>query len=137
MIPLPDQSLRNLSQRLLVSLLPEFGSEYAISDAASLGLLMNALADELAEGVQRRLEDIEEMKVILASCVTLEEERAILAADMTSYTMKSINGRHDDLTRLLIAWHEKSETENLLDLNEAIWRYLHRRAERHAITAVP
>ena len=137
MIPLPDQSLRNLSQRLMVSLLPEFGSEYAVSDAASLGLLMNALADELAEGIQRRLVDIEEMKVILARCVTLEEERAILAADITSYTMASVNGRHDELTRLLIAWHEKSEVEDLPEVNEATWRYLHGHAERHAITAVP
>jgi hypothetical protein len=137
MIPLPDQSLRNLSQRLMVSLLPEFGSEYAVSDAASLGLLMNALADELAEGIQRRLVDIEEMKVILARCVTLEEERAMLAADITSYTMASVNDRHDELTRLLIAWHEKSEVEDLPEVNKAIWRYLHGHAERHAIAAVP
>lgn len=137
MIPFPDQSLRNLSQRLMVTLLPEFSSEYAVSDGASLGLLMNALADELAEGVQRRLDDIEEMKVILGGCVTLEEERSILAADITSFTMKSVNDRHDELTRLLISWHEKSESEDLLDLNESIWRYLHRHAARHAIKAVP
>lgn len=138
MIPLTDQSLRNLSQRILVTLLPEFSSEYAMSDAASLALLMNAIADELAEGIQRRLEDIVEMQTILSGCVTTGVERDIVERTLESYTLKAVNERHDELTKLLVIWHEKSESDDALAaLNADIWHYLRHHANRHAITAIP
>ena len=55
MIPNTDQALRNLAQRLMVSLLPEFSSEYAVADGATLGILINVIADEVTEGIQKRV----------------------------------------------------------------------------------
>ena len=136
MIPNTDLALRNLAQHLLVSILPDLSTEYAMSDAALTGVLMNAIADEIAEGINRRLIDIEEMQVLLATCELGAVERSVLSGSLPNYTLKEVNARHDALTSMLIVWHEKSEQEeSLTDLNLEIWRYLQRHSQRHTINA--
>lgn len=136
MIPNTDHALRNLSQRLLTSLLPELGSEYAMADGMLLGMLMNAVADELAEGIERRLTDIKEMKELLGQCELTADERPVLDRELPDYSLKSVNARHDELTRILIRCHEQVEADSSLEaLNRAIWQYLWRHSNRHAITA--
>jgi hypothetical protein len=51
MIPHTDGALRMLSQRLMTQLLPDLKSLYSLSDGALIGLLINAIADETAEGI--------------------------------------------------------------------------------------
>ena len=105
-----------------------------MADGALLGLLMTAVADEMAEGIDRRLADIEEMKQILAACQLSDDETEILQQPLTGYNLKAVNDHHDAVTRILINWHEQSETvESLGGLNTEIWHYLRRHSERHTI----
>jgi hypothetical protein len=140
MIPHTDQALRMLAQRLMVQLLPELGSTYALSDGALIGLLMNAIADELAEGIQRRLDDIDDMKAVLLEGVDLlsEEEQEVMEQGIASMRLADIDARHDQLTLILITLHARSEEKpELAPLNAAIWAYLRRHTDRHIIHAVP
>lgn len=140
MIPHTDQALRMLSQRLMVQLVPDMKSIYSISDGALVGLLMNALADELAEGIQRRLDDLAEMRQILAEVMEAltPEEEELLETEPVSMRLADVDEHHDRLTRVIIRLHALSEEKSdLSSLNVAIWAYLRRHAARHAITAVP
>jgi len=138
MIPNTDQALRNLAQRLMVSLLPEFSSEYAVADGATLGILINVIADEVTEGIQKRVEDIDDMERLLSGCALDENEAAVLQASLASYSLRDVNDRHDALTRILIDWHERAELDDTLAaLDQEIWQYLKRHAARHTITAIP
>ena len=75
MIPHTDGALRMLSQRLMKQLLPDLKSLYSLSDGALNGLLINAIADETGEGIQRRLDDIAEMD---RHCCLAERKRLLV-----------------------------------------------------------
>ena len=130
-----------LSQRLMTQLLPDVTSEYSMSDGALIGLLMNAIADETQAGVQRRLEDIEQLQEILQSAKSLltDDEVKVVDEPLVSYRLSDVNTRHDTLTRVLIGIHEVAEgaPEQHAELLARIWRYLRAHANRHAITAIP
>jgi len=145
MIPYTDQALRHLSTRLMAQILPDIGSEYSMSDAALVGLLMNAIADEAEEGIQRRLEDISEMReifVIAADSLTVAELE-LVGAELRSYRLSDVNQLHDGMTRILIELQTRNENkseagpEGVKDITNAIWRYLKRHAGRHTIRAIP
>jgi hypothetical protein len=124
----------------MTQLLPDLSSLYSLSDGALIGLLMNAVADEVEEGIDRRLTDIEEMCVILDSARAYLEKNdlGVLETELTSMKLSAVDARHDGLTRLLITIHAKSESESgLAAINQEIWAYLRRHAERHLIIAVP
>lgn len=139
MIPHTDGALRMLSQRLMTQLLPDLKSLYSLSDGALIGLLINAIADETAEGIQRRLADIAEMKLIFVAGEALlsSKDKEVSGAEMSSYSLADVNDHHDALTRLLVLLHEASEDDGFEALNQSIWTYLRRHTERHKITAVP
>ncbi|MGV0034859.1 MAG: hypothetical protein ACNYPE_07795 [Candidatus Azotimanducaceae bacterium WSBS_2022_MAG_OTU7] len=139
MIPHTDDALRMLSQRLMTQLLPDLKTLYSLSDGALIGLLINAIADEVAEGVQRRLDDIAEMRLIFEAGAALlsSGDKEVLSAGLPSYRLSDVNDQHDALTRILVALHEKAEDKKMAVLNQSIWAYLRRHAERHRITAVP
>lgn len=137
MIPNTDTALRMLSQRLMTQLLPDLKSTYSMSDGMMVGLLMNAVADEMSEGIHRRMTDIDEMLALLADVPLDDSQRQILNGELADYRLASVNARHDQLTRLLIdvqTWAEESENR---DLQQQIWAYLRRHAERHQVTAIP
>ncbi len=139
MIPHTDDALRMLSQRLMTQLLPDLKTLYSLSDGALIGLLINAIADEVAEGVQRRLDDIAEMRLIFEAGAALlsSGDKEVLSAGLPSYRLSDVNDQHDALTRILVALHEKAEDKKMAVLDQSIWAYLRRHAERHRITAVP
>ena len=140
MIPHTDDALRMLSQRIMTQLLPDLSSMYSLSDGALVGLLMNAVADELEEGIDRRLNDIKEMQEIFSSARggLSPDEILIVDAEPDSMKLSAVDERHDALTRVLIALHSRSEQNvAMTDVNHNIWRYLRRHTERHAITAIP
>jgi hypothetical protein len=140
MIPNTDDALRMLSQRLMTQLLPDLRSTYSLSDGALIGLLMNAIADETAEGINRRLEDLKEMRQIFDSATSLlnDEQKADIANTVESYRLADVNKLHDAYTRVLIDVHGRCESnENLQTLNNQIWAYLQRHAERHTIRGMP
>ena len=139
MIPHADGALRMLSQRLMTQLLPDLKSLYSLSDGALIGLLINAIADETAEGIQRRLDDIGEMKLIFAAGEALlsSGDKEVISAELSSYKLADVNDHHDALTRILVSLHQKTEAKQVKALNQSIWDYLRRHLQRHQITAVP
>jgi len=140
MIPNTDDALRMLSQRLMTQLLPDLSSTYSLSDGALIGLLMNAIADEIAEGINRRMVDIKEMQQIFDSAASLlnDGQKAEIANIVESYRLADVNQLHDAYTRVLIDVHSRCESdENLQKLNNQIWAYLQRHAARHSIQGMP
>ena len=139
MIPHADDALRMLSQRLVTQLLPDLKSLYSLSDGALIGLLINAIADETAEGIQRRLDDIAEMKRIFIAGEALlsSKDKEVTGAELSSYRLTDVNDHHDALSRILVLLHEASENKGFEALNQSIWTYLRRHTQRHKITAVP
>ncbi len=111
-----------------------------------IGLLMNALAEELESGIETRLQDIREMQVLFKRALEVFERyeladdmEALTEASPESYTFGAVNALHDRITRKLIELHalveERSAAEPAMSLNSEIWAYLGRHAERHQITA--
>jgi hypothetical protein len=139
MIPHTDGALRMLSQRLMTQLLPDLKSLYCLSDGALIGLLINAIADETGEGIQRRLDDISEMKLIFIAGGALlsSRDKEVVSAELSSYRLSDVNDHHDALTRVLVSLHQKTEDNKTEALNQSIWAYLRRHSQRHKITAVP
>jgi hypothetical protein len=139
MIPHTDGALRMLSQRLMTQLLPDLKSLYCVSDGALIGLLINAIADETGEGIQRRLDDISEMKLIFIAGGALlsSRDKEVVSAELSSYRLTDVNDHHDALTRVLVSLHQKTEDNKTEALNQSIWAYLRRHSQRHKITAVP
>lgn len=139
MIPHTDGALRMLSQRLMTQLLPDLKSLYSLSDGALIGLLINAIADETAAGIQRRLDDIAEMKLIFIAGEALlsSRDKEVIIAELSSYRLADVNDHHDALTRILVSLHQKAEDKEIEALNQSIWAYLRRHSQRHKITAVP
>jgi hypothetical protein len=139
MIPHTDGALRMLSQRLMTQLLPDLKSLYCLSDGALIGLLINAIADETGEGIQRRLDDISEMKLIFIAGGALlsSRDKKVVSAELSSYRLTDVNDHHDALTRVLVSLHQKTEDNKTEALNQSIWAYLRRHSQRHKITAVP
>lgn len=140
MIPNTDDALRMLSQRLMTQLLPDLRSTYSLSDGALIGLLMNAIADETAEGINRRMKDIKELQQIFDSAAGLlnDGQKEDIANTLESYRLADVNKLHDAYTRVLIDLHSRCESdENLQTLNNQVWAYLQRHAERHTIHGMP
>lgn len=146
MIPHPASALTMLSGRLITQLLPDLKSEYSMSDGMLIGLLMNALANELGSGIDARTQDIKEMQQLFASAVSVLEADELPAALESSIdtkadnlTLDAVNDLHDSLTQVLIELHElvdnDSENDTYISLNKDIWGYLERHAQRHQITA--
>ena len=138
MIPKADDGLRSLVQRFLTQVLADTQSGYVASDGMVMGLLMNALADELGEGIARRLADIATMSALL------REGQAFRACEVVdvpaNLTLAGVNACHDGLTRDLILLHAAVETDggpSAARLNRAIWQYLAETTERHTLKAVP
>lgn len=144
MIPLAPEALQMLSQRMLVQLVPDAKSAYSMSDGMLLGVLLGSLVNEMAEGIERRLADIGEMKALFEQAsdalaasrlpVGMDE---VLGAQPASMTMADVNAVHDAHTRVLIDLHASVDTAAPGDpadtINLAIWAYLDSHARRHAL----
>jgi hypothetical protein len=139
MIPNTDDALRMLCQRLMTQLLPDLKTEYSQADGLLLGLLMNAIADEIGSGINHRMEDIADMAGLLKQGNDFHSTGNLAGQTPASYNLKDVNDLHDQLTRELIKLHETLErisTEEAAELDSEIWRYLETNAGRHTITAM-
>jgi hypothetical protein len=139
MIPNTDDALRMLCQRLMTQLLPDLKTEYSQADGLLLGLLMNAIADEVGSGINHRMEDIADMAELLTQGNAFHSTGDLVGQTPTSFSLKDVNALHDQFTRELIKLHETLEstsTEEAAELDSEIWRYLETNAGRHTITAM-
>ncbi|MFT7245310.1 MAG: hypothetical protein ACI82A_002677 [Candidatus Azotimanducaceae bacterium] len=135
MIPYPASGLKMLAERVLGTVVPALGSKYAMSDTAMLAMLMVALADEMESGVARRLEDINAMSHLFQT--SIEAGIDVASADSIPtirQTLSAVNEIHDAMTKQLIVLHAQVESsDDTIELNQAIWRYLQESAERHKL----
>jgi hypothetical protein len=139
MIPNTDDALRMLCQRLMTQLLPDLKTEYSQSDGMLLGLLMNAIADEVASGINHRMEDIADMTRLLKRGSAFHNTGNLADQTPTSFKLKDVNALHDRFTHQLIKLHEiveRTGTEEAAGLDREIWHYLETTAGRHTITAL-
>ena len=139
MIPNTDDALRMLCQRLMTQLLPDLKTEYSQADGMLLGLLMNAIADEVASGINHRMGDIADMARLLKQGSVFYDTGNLADQTPASLKLRDVNALHDQFTRELIKLHEiveRTGTEEAAGLDREIWRYLGTTAERHRITAM-
>ena len=142
MIPQAATALKLLSQRIMTRLVPDARTPYAMADGAMVGLLLGGLSAELEEGIERRLQDIEAMRVVfrlalvqLPAGALKEHINGLLAKKIRPLTLTAVNAVHDNCTRVLISLHELAETEveSYPGLAPVIWRYLEEQAQRHRL----
>ncbi len=147
MIPHADQALNLLARRLTTALVPDLKSDYAQADGMLTGQLMTVLAAELGNGIERRMQDIRAMQeLFVAAALQLSDEPLtqdlvrLSGLEPTSLTLNEVDAAHDELTRGLLALHERvdlpeSDSEPGRDerqaINGMIWAYLESHAARH------
>ncbi|MCH8256314.1 MAG: hypothetical protein IIA75_00165 [Proteobacteria bacterium] len=139
MIPNTDKALRMLSQRLMNRLLPDLETQYFQSEGMVMGLLMEAIADEVATGIDRRMKDIADMKKLLLNGRNYHNADPAVDRDPLSLSLNDVNKLHDELTGHLIELHiqvEKDGSGEATEINNDIWRYLEITAGRHLITVM-
>lgn len=139
MIPNTDDALRMLSERLMTELLPDLKTQYSQADGMLLGMLMNAIADEVAAGIDHRMKDIADMVLLLKQGSAFHRADNVVDQTPKSLKLKDVNLLHDRLTSELIRLHETVEsagTEEADEINREIWRYLGVTAKRYIITAM-
>ncbi len=138
MIPYTDDALRMLSQRLMQQTVPELPSAYSQSDALLIGMLMNAIADEVAHGIDRRCKDIEQLKLLLTKGAIYYEAGEIVDRELLNLSLSEVNLLRDQLIRALEALHtcvEQSDLPGADVLSVEIWQYYEDMVARHRITA--
>jgi hypothetical protein len=137
--PEGDQGLRFIAARLMRDVLPRMGDAFGLADVAMTSSLLGAIATEYARAAETRMRDIEEMRSILHDGAQLPE-RVLAAACAEHAEMKpesliidELDRVHDRLSALLIELHAHVESPaGDQALNERIWAYLERHAERNA-----
>ncbi len=108
-----------------------------MSDGALVGLLMMAIADEMGEGIERRLQDISQMqRLIVDSGSELVTQESVAASSPENYTPAAVNQLHDALTRLLIRSMRMRKTSWMSGYNNKSGTICDT-ANRHKIVAVP
>ena len=141
MIPNTSTALKLIARRIMTRLVPDARSAYAMSDGAMATMLLSALAEELETGIDKRIQDIEAMRLIFRSAGNVpdpmlrQQMQELLVRDIKPLTLTSVCRTHDDCTKVLIHLHEISEAQgdNGAALSEAIWQYLELHATRHAL----
>lgn len=117
------ESLGFLAGTLALKLAPESASDYSAAQLGMISGLLLALAQESERAVATRLADIDEVRELLP------EDG--LPAEPVSMHLQDVNKLHAEALSQLIELHAWAEEHNS-QLNDAIWAFLRRSAERHA-----
>ena len=146
MRPNAPQTIGAVIQRLATHTMPALGDEYAAADVGLVAMLLTACAREAESGVHNRMVDLEEMQDLFADAAALEDLPEELAGAVQqakslkpqTLRLSDVASAHDTATQNLIdlhAWVELQPGSAHTQLNESIWRYLARSAERHVLEA--
>lgn len=130
MIPEPGRALNDLALRLLFGIAPQTTSTFAAADAALVGQLVMTLGQEFERAVATRMQDIDDIKVLLRDAPETPARVAFLGRAPASLHLRDVNALHDDGMRLLIELHEEAERQDAA-MNDRIWRFLRTHTERH------
>lgn len=133
MIPKPAKALTDLAMKLSTGVLPEIGSPYAAANAGMTAMLLIMLSQESERAVANRMTDISELKGLFATAVTFPDQSALESfarAEPDSFLLADVDRLHAHGMSLLIELHAWAESRDD-PLNEKIWAFLARHAERN------
>lgn len=133
MIPRAHQALADLAGRIGTRIIPELSDPYSAADAGLISLLMTMLCSELETGVQRRMQDGEDLTAVFAGATHApgaESRDAFSASRPTSLSLTDVTAWLDQGLALLIELHPWAE-ETDAELNARIWDFLAKHTERH------
>jgi hypothetical protein len=141
-IPKPGKSLRDVSEKV-ASLVPELTSLYAMTNAAMISMLIQALSLDAERGVANRLDDINEILEIFSAAdgVSVAGGKSPPGADQrgqfargkpASLHLDVVDKRHEEGMQLLINLHAWAEIHSP-QVNVMIWDFLQRHTERNKL----
>ncbi|HTO56609.1 MAG TPA: hypothetical protein VMJ74_02385 [Pseudomonadales bacterium] len=138
MIPRPQQALADLAMKLATSVAPDTQSAYAASNAGMIAMLMQCLAQDFDRAAAVRTQDIDELVALFESLRDVPPENlakriaTFLRGSAESLRIEHLNARHASAMELLIELHAWAETVEADELDQEIWNFLIRHADRHA-----
>ena len=133
MIPRPEQAIVDLAGRIGNRIVPELPDPYAAVDAGLISMLLTMLAAEAGSGVDRRMQDAEELKALFATAEAAPgfcSRARFLSSSPASMALIQVNDWLGEGLRLLIDLHAWAEDHDEA-LNQAIWDWLARHTDRH------
>jgi hypothetical protein len=137
-IPRPQQALGDLATKLAMSVAPDTRSAYGASNAGMIAMLMQCLAQEFGRAAAVRTQDIDELVALFESLRDVPPEdlahriAAFLRGSAESLRIEHLNARHAAGMELLIELHAWAEQVGADELDQEIWNFLIRHADRHA-----
>ena len=138
MIPRPQQALSDLAMKLAMSVAPETQSAYAASNAGMIAMLMQCLAQDFDRAAAVRTQDLDELVALFESLRDVPPEplanriATFLRGSAESLRIEHLNARHAQGMELLIELHAWAEEVDADELDQEIWNFLIRHADRHA-----
>jgi hypothetical protein len=135
-IPHLAQGIADLAAKLTRDIAPETASRYAMANTGLIGMLLAALAQDAERAVAVRLEDIDDMRSLLARMPAQADPDDQPAREEFrgraphSLRLTDVDALHAEGLNLLIAAHAWAEREDP-DLDRDIWAFLARHTERH------
>ena len=138
MIPRPQQALSDLAMKLAMSVAPETQSAYAASNAGMIAMLMQCLAQDFDRAAAVRTQDLDELVALFESLRDVPPEplanriATFLRGSAESLRIEHLNARHAQGMELLIELHTWAEDVDADELDQEIWNFLIRHADRHA-----
>ena len=138
MIPRPQQALADLAMKLATSVAPDTQSAYAASNAGMIAMLLQCLAQDFDRAAAVRTQDIDELVALFESLRDVPPENlanriaTFLRGSAESLRIEHLNARHASAMELLIELHAWAENVEADELDQEIWNFLIRYADRHA-----
>lgn len=138
MIPNGKSSLEHLAMKLMTSVAPQTTSTYTAANTGLIAMLLQCLAQDYDRAAEARLTDIDEIKALLAFVPAgVDSDLAarielFRAARPASFRVTDVTALHAEALSLLTRVHEHAENAQLKSLDEQIWHFLERMADRHA-----
>jgi len=138
-IPKAKTALQDLAGKLMIGIAAETKTTYAASSVGMIGMLLQCLAKELERGVDTRVCDIEETRVLLTNATSNLPQRLAIEVDRflqtkpASLLLSDVTALHARALELVTRLHEHAEAAGNESLNREIWSLLERMADRHAL----
>jgi len=124
--------------KLAMSVAPETQSAYAASNAGMIAMLMQCLAQDFDRAAAVRTQDLDELVALFESLRDVPPEplanriATFLRGSAESLRIEHLNARHAQGMELLIELHAWAEEVDADELDQEIWNFLIRHADRHA-----
>ena len=124
--------------KLAMSVAPETQSAYAASNVGMIAMLMQCLAQDFDRAAAVRTQDLDELVALFESLRDVPPEplasriATFLRGSAESLRIEHLNARHAQGMELLIELHAWAEEVDADELDQEIWNFLIRHADRHA-----